>query len=84
MRSNIVDLLVLSGIVLAFRVGITSYSDTSQYYIIFDNNLATGQAPVSAVSGAVAATPVEQSAIEDQVLHTSLLFTCYIKLYHVV
>ena len=54
------------------------------YTLDIMHRLATGQAPVSAVSGAVAATPVEQSAIEDQVLHTSLLFTCYIKLYHVV
>jgi hypothetical protein len=37
------------------------------------DGLATRQAPVSAVCGAVAATPVEPSADEDQVLYALLL-----------
>ena len=39
------------------------------YTLDIMHRLATRQAPVSAVCGAVAATPVEQSAIGDQVLH---------------
>ena len=41
------------------------------YAIDIMHRLATGQATGSAVSDAVAATPVEQSTIEDQVLPPS-------------